>query len=376
MKFVRLIVPLAVLALVVVAAITIFGGGDTKTLTAKFPRTISIYQGSDVRVLGVPVGKVDSVKPEGTDVLVTMSYDAKVKIPATAQAVIVSPSIVGDRFVQLTPVYTSGPVMADHAQLGLDKTGVPLELDQIYRSMDDLTVALGPTGANKNGALSDLLASAAKNWGGQGASFHTTVQNLGTFTKTLDDNKEQFFGTARELQAFLHVLAQNDQTVRGFNTSLSNISNVLRDERGDLASSLHNLGIAMDQVNSFVKDNKDLLSRNIKGLNRVAKVLVHQRNNLDEILRVAPLALNNLALTYNPQAGTLDTRANLGEIVNQISSDPATLLCGFIGQADPSGSACSQIKKLLPRTPFARPASRQSMPQSDPTLGGLVEVQR
>ena len=79
-----------------------------KTLTAHFPRTVSIYEGSDVRVLGVPVGTVDTVTPSGTDVVVTMSYDAEVKVPEDAAAVIVSPSIVGDRFVQLTPVYTDG----------------------------------------------------------------------------------------------------------------------------------------------------------------------------------------------------------------------------------------------------------------------------
>ena len=42
------------------------------------------------------------------------------------------------------------------------------------------------------------------------------------------------------------------------------------------------------------------------------------------------MALNNLALTYNPQAGTLDTRANLGELGNQITADPAAFLCSIV----------------------------------------------
>lgn len=78
----KLIVPAVIVALVVAAALTMFGGEDRKTLTALFPRTISVYEGSDVRVLGVPVGTVDSVTPSGTDVVVTMSYDAEVQIPA------------------------------------------------------------------------------------------------------------------------------------------------------------------------------------------------------------------------------------------------------------------------------------------------------
>ena len=62
------LLPLAVIAVLVVAGgIWFFGSDDgSKTVTAYFPRTVSVYEGSDVRVLGVPVGKVETVTPEGT----------------------------------------------------------------------------------------------------------------------------------------------------------------------------------------------------------------------------------------------------------------------------------------------------------------------
>ncbi|HET7070098.1 MAG TPA: MCE family protein, partial [Nocardioides sp.] len=168
----KLLVPLVVAALVVAALVAfVFDGGHQKTLTADFPRTVSLYVGSDVRVLGVPVGKVDSVTPSGTQVIVKMHYDPSVQIPADAKAVIISPSIVGDRFVQLTPAYSGGQVLADGATLDQQRTAVPLELDQIYSSLDDLTTALGPNGANKKGALTDLLNTTAANFGGQGEKF-------------------------------------------------------------------------------------------------------------------------------------------------------------------------------------------------------------
>ncbi len=105
----RAIVPFIIVALVVAGAIVMFSGdGGDKTLTAYFPRTVSLYEGSDVRVLGVAVGKIESVTPEGTRVKVVVKYDGDIKVPADAQAVIISPSIVGDRYVQLTPVYDGG----------------------------------------------------------------------------------------------------------------------------------------------------------------------------------------------------------------------------------------------------------------------------
>src|SRR6476619_1757128 len=237
----KIIAPAVIVALVIAAALVMFQGEQTKTLTAHFPRTVSIYEGSDVRVLGVPVGRVDSVTPSGTDVVVRMSYDAEVEVPADAAAVIVSPSIVGDRFVQLTPVYTDGPVLADGATLQTDRTAVPLELDQIYQSLDDLTVALGPNGANAQGALTDLLETTATNFGGQGAKFHQTIQDFSKLTGTLDENKEELFGSAEALEGLIRTLARNDSTVRRFNQSLASVSEMLAGERTELAASLRNL---------------------------------------------------------------------------------------------------------------------------------------
>jgi hypothetical protein len=94
---------------------------------------------------------------------------------------------------------------------------------------------------------------------------------------------------------------------------------------------------------------------------------------------VAPGALNNLGLTYNPQAGTLDTRANFGETINQLEADPAALLCGFVGQVERSGRACDRITDLLARSRPGALGAPDVLPAQDvfdPTLGGLVEVER
>lgn len=350
-----------------------------KTLTASFPRTVSLYEGSDVRILGVPVGTVESVTPAGTSVTVKMTYEAKYKVPADAEAVIITPAIVGDRFVQLTPVYTGGEVMATGAKLTTERTSTPLELDEIYQSIDDLTVALGPDGANSNGALTNLLDSTAENFAGQGEQFHRTINNLGRFTGTLENNKEELFGTARELQRFVEALADNDRTVRKFNNSLVGASDLLEDERQDLAAALKNLSVATREVSTFVKDNRDSLSENIKGLNQVTKILVKQRDALDETLGTAPLALSNLYHTYNPNAGTLDTRTNIGENIAALENDPSLVLCSVLAQTPTPKQTCDLLQQALPRTAALgsvdRPQGVREIELVDRSLAGIVEVE-
>ena len=379
--FTRVLSVIAVLAVVAAFGLALLQREDEeKTLTASFPRTVSLYEGSDVRILGVPVGKVETVTPTGTDVTVTMTYDAKYKVPADAEAVIITPAIVGDRFVQLTPVYRGGPVLADGERLSTESTSTPLELDEIYQSIDDLMVALGPDGANSKGALTNLLDSTATNFAGQGEQFHRTIKDLGKFTGTLENNKEELFGTAREVQRFVRALARNDQTVRDFNDSLVGASDLLEDEREDLAAALENLGVAMQEVSSFVKENKDSLSENIKGLNQVSKILVKQRAALDETLGTAPLALSNLFHTYNPRTGTLDTRTNLGENVADLQNDPALVLCSMLAQTPTPKEACNLLQQALPRAGALSSSKRshevQHVEHVDRSLAGIVEVER
>ena len=158
----RILAVVAVLAVIVALVLVALPGQEKKYVTASFPRTVSLYEGSDVRILGVPVGKVETVRPSGTDVTVKMWYDAKYDVPSDAEAVIISPAIVGDRFIQLTPVFKQGDKPLDaHAVMSTKSTSTPLELDEIYQSFDDLTVELCPDGANSLGALTNLLDSTA-----------------------------------------------------------------------------------------------------------------------------------------------------------------------------------------------------------------------
>ncbi|WP_182379152.1 MCE family protein [Nocardioides sp. WS12] len=369
--------PLAVIGLLIVSGLVwLFGsGGGTKTVTAYFPRAVSIYEGSDVRVLGVTVGEVTEVVPEGTQVKVVMTYDEDLKLPQDAEAVVVLPSVVGDRYIQLTPAYESGTVMADNTVIKVDKTAIPLELDQVFSSIDRLTVAIGPEGANRDGALTDLLEQTAKNFGGQGEQFNQTIKDFGRFSETLDNNKDELFESAEKLEGFIKTLADNDSTVRDFNKSLGDVSTLLADERQELTTALSNLGVALDEVGNFVKTNREVLGRNIKDVNRVAKILVRQRAALDEILEAGPLALTNLYHTYNPGNGTLDTNANIGNLVNELTSNPADVLCAILSGADPGGTVCDLVSGVLPRgAPFGT-GSWHTQPY-DPTLSGLVEVDR
>jgi phospholipid/cholesterol/gamma-HCH transport system substrate-binding protein len=320
-----------------------------KHVAATFASAVGVYPGSDVRVLGVRVGQITAVKPQGQTVLVDMEIDSGIHVPADAQAIVIAPSVVSDRYVQLSPVYNGGPEMADKHVIPREKTATPVELDQIYASVDKLTAALGPNGANKNGALSDLLNVGANNLSGNGAALGNTVRQLGDAAKTLANSSPDLFGTVDALQKFTSMLAANDSQVRSFNKQMADVTGFLANERTDLGSALTELATALQTVQGFIKDNRAKLKSNVDNLASITQVLVDQRAALAQVLELAPLALDNLNNAYNASTGTLDVRPNL----NELSNSPIVMICQLLRQGKPANipptftDACAKVAPIL-----------------------------
>jgi phospholipid/cholesterol/gamma-HCH transport system substrate-binding protein len=347
-----IIAAVAVVAVIVVGVILATrGSGNTKHVTAYFKRVVGLYNGNDVRILGVKVGHIDSITPDGSRVKVVMSYDGNDKVPATADAVIVTPSIVSDRYVQLTPAYTSGPALQDNAVLQMNRTRIPLELDQIFGNLNSLNRALGPNGANKHGALSRLIDVGAANLRGNGNRFNQAFREFSAAISTLSGSRGDFFGTITHLQKFTTTLAQNDGGVRALNSNLAKVGGQLAGERRDLGAALANLATALSAVNNFVAANRNSLTGDIHGLTKVTNVLTTEKEAVKEIIDMAPFALTNLALAGDPKAHTLDTK-----------DDPSGPLTQPIG---PNGIICQVLGP-----PFC------TAPAAGTTLSDLLAVHR
>ncbi len=377
----KLAVPLVVIALVTAAAVTMFSGSDSKRLVAHFPRTISVYEGSEVRVLGVPIGAVESVEPSGTDVVVTMTYDSEVKLPADAKAAIVAPSIVGDRYVQVTPVYTGGEVLADDVELPSTQTAVPA------RARPDLREPRHPQ-RRARPQRRQPQRSALRPARGHGRQLRRPGRRPATPPSATSPGSPPPWTTTRRScsaapSSSASSSAPSPRTTRPSAASTSRSPTCPACSRASGRSSRPPCE-PVDRAHRGVVVRRRTTARSwaatSPGLNRVSKVLVKQRDALDEILKVGPLALNNLALTYNPQAGTLDTRANHRRAPRPDRGRPRDVPLRAHQPGQGRRPACatrsSRCCRARRRCPQGRRRRRRPDQQFDPTLGGLVEVQR
>jgi phospholipid/cholesterol/gamma-HCH transport system substrate-binding protein len=329
------------LAAVVVGVIVVVSGvlvlwphSQSKQITAYFTETTGLYTGDQVLVLGVPVGKVDSITAEAGQVKVVMSYDANVKVPANAEAAIISPTLVSTQSVQLSPVYTSGPVMANDATIAQPRTAVPVQWDQIEQELNTLATALGPN-AKSSGALNNVLKVSAANLNGEGNNLHNTLTALSQATTTIANDRGNLFDTIDNLQTFTQVLAEANSQVNSFQQQLSSVSGVLASNKTELATTLSTLNSSLGVIQKFVQDNRGQLSTSVASLNAVAANLAKSDQTLADILQVAPTEIANFNNIYDPL-----THSITGSLAVNNFQDPAEFICSTIFDVGGTPTQC------------------------------------
>jgi virulence factor Mce-like protein len=298
--------------------------------------------------------------------------------------VVVAPSLVSDRYVQLTPAYEAGPLMASGTVIPRDRTATPVELDDLTASVNDLATALGPGGANADGALSDVLDTAAANLDGNGELLKSTITELSKASEALADSRGDLFSTVDNLSTFTEALAESDAQVRTFNDRLAGVSGYLAEDRDELGMALASLGGALTDIHAFIAENKDGIQSNVDKLTGVTQALVDQRAAIAEILDVAPLAMTNFLGTYDAASASFAIRGNL----NELTYPPVLMLCRTIAAGTPTqlpqtlGDLCKQLAPYLDGTlklpsvgeALGALSSGQLPPLPLPLLGGFGPV--
>ncbi|MFZ0141891.1 MAG: MCE family protein [Aeromicrobium sp.] len=328
-------------ALLLVAFLVFPRDGD-RTVTAHFDRAVAVYPGTDLRVMGVQVGEVTSVVPDGNSVRVEMTYEDKYKLPAGASAAVVTPTLVADRYVQVFPAYGKGAVMPDGGDIPLARTQTPIELDRMFKALDDLSVTLGPKAGSTDGALDNLLTAGTKALDGNGELGSKTIRNLSAAAETFANNRGPLFDNVRSLAEITDTLAANDATVEAFLEHLTSVSGQLEGEREELRTVLASLARVLGIVKGFVRENREALGTDIELLASLLERVDNQKDNLGLVVQKGSSALSNLAIAFESGTGTYGSRI-------QVLPDITFLLCETLARPPVNAPpvVCNALKALL-----------------------------
>jgi phospholipid/cholesterol/gamma-HCH transport system substrate-binding protein len=327
---------IALIVLLAAGAFVLVRGSETinrRNVVAYFENSNGIYVGDDVTILGVPVGQISAIEPEPQRVKVSFWYDSKWKVPANVNAAILSPMLVTSRAIQLTPSYSSGPVLADDAVIPRERTVVPVEYDDFRKQLERLTETLQPTQPGGVSTLGAVINTAADNLRGQGANIRDTIIKLSQAFSALGDHSTDIFSTVKNLSILVSALQDSTNLMRQLNQNLASVTGLLADDPNEVGNAVRDLSDAVGQVQSFVADNRETLGTTSDKLAGVTTALTESIDDIKQFLHVAPTTFQNYINIYQPAQGAVSSVPVINNFAN-----PITFICGAVQAASRMGA--------------------------------------
>ncbi|MBI2703458.1 mammalian cell entry protein [Mycobacterium gordonae] len=300
---------------------------SNNTVVAYLPAAIALYSGDKVQIMGVRVGSIDSIEPAGDKMKVTFHYANKYKVPANASAVIVNPTLVASRSIQLEPPYRGGPVMTDNAVIPIERTQVPTEWDELRSSVANIIDKLGPTPEQPKGPFGDLIESFADGLAGKGKQFNTTLDSLSRALTALNEGRGDFFAVVRSLARFVNALHKDDKQFVALNTNLAQFTDKLTSSDRALADAIQQFDGLLATLRPFLTENREVLAQDINNLSTLTTTLVQPEplNGLETALHVLPTLETNLSQIYHPSHGAVMSIPAIPNFAN-----PMQFMCSMI----------------------------------------------
>jgi phospholipid/cholesterol/gamma-HCH transport system substrate-binding protein len=296
------------------------------TVVAYFPAANALYAGDKVQIMGLPVGAIDKIEPAGNKMKITFHYQNKYKVPANASAVILNPTLVASRAIQLEPPYKGGPALADNAVIPEERTQVPVEWDQLRNSITNIVSKLGPTPEQPTGPFGEVIESFANGLAGKGKQFNTTLNSLSQALTALNEGRGDFFAVVRSLALFVNALHQDDQKFVALNQNLAQLTTRLAGSDSDLANAVQQFDSLLSTVRPFLDKNREVLTQDVNNLATATNTLLQPEslNGLETALHVLPTAAANVNQIYHPSHGAVVA------IPSITASNPLQFLCSSI----------------------------------------------
>lgn len=310
----KLATAVVLVALLAAAGWFVFGAtDDSKSVTAHFSYVNGVYVGSKVTVLGVPVGTVTEVVPEGATVRVRMTMPDDVPLAADVSAYVLNPSVISDRHVELGPVQGDGPPLRDGAEIPPERSHAPIDFDGLMGSISTLTDALGG-----DGQVGDLLAQASGGLRGQGEAVNSAITNLSSATGVVGARAEDIGALVANMDSLMRALDARQVDLDGMVADLGALGEQWSAERIDIATPLRDLQVVLGEVDSFMAEHGDDVGTITQNVNALGAVLTRHQSGLAEFMDVVPLLMQNLGNTVgDDQRGRI--RLNISTALTQFA---------------------------------------------------------
>jgi phospholipid/cholesterol/gamma-HCH transport system substrate-binding protein len=251
------------------------GGNSGTSFEAEFERAFNLFEGGEVRVLGVEAGSIDEVivEPGSDRVRVRMTLEPDIEVPADAQAVAIQGALLGERYIQIHPAHTEGPTLEDGDVIPLARTQVPTEFEEAFESLNETLEALDED------EVARLVTNLADTLDGQGEPLGETLEAVRDMITALRQSDTDLVRLARTLGDLNEGIADRADAMGQQFADLGVVAESLASDRADLDRTIDSLLRMIRVLGDVVETHRDNLTADLDTLTSVGRTI---ERNLDQ----------------------------------------------------------------------------------------------
>jgi phospholipid/cholesterol/gamma-HCH transport system substrate-binding protein len=204
-------------------------------VTVSFEEATQLATEADVRISGVPVGRVKTIEPDnetGRSNVVIELESRYAPLPSDARAILRQKTLLGETYVELTPGNADAQPVADGGSLAESQVSPTVQLDEIFRTFDadtrlafqtwmqEQARAIGDHGRDVNDALGNLApfaedaAELVDVLNRQEGAVTQLVSNTGVVFEALTERGDQLRSLIENSNRVFQATAARDQELK------------------------------------------------------------------------------------------------------------------------------------------------------------------
>lgn len=327
-----------VMLLVAAGLVVVFGQfrfASTSTYHANFTDASRLKAGEDVRIAGVQVGSVKSVKLKSDNTVdVKFTLNERYQLYTSSRALVRYQNLVGDRYLEiasgpgeLRKLPPGGTVVLANTQPALDLDALLGGLRPVVKGLDgkkvnEITAAMIEALQGQGGALNDLLSSTSsfgQTLGERDQLIGDTITNLNTMLTTVDAKGSQFNTSIDRLQQLISGLAEG---------------------RDPIAGAIGPLASAENDLTEMLQKSRRPVQGVIENARPFAQRMYERRAEVNPVIE--NLAENYLRLNALGAYGAFFNIYYCSVKIKMSGPAGSDLIVPFGGPADPSKGRCSE----------------------------------
>jgi virulence factor Mce-like protein len=279
------------------------GGGHT--VYAEFADAAGLQDGNNVRVAGVLVGKVSSVKLDGNVVRVGMKVNGGTRLREGSTADIKIESVLGQVYISLTP---TGSSPLPHNTILVEDTSTPTS---IVTAVNGLGQRAGQINVAQLAKSFDVLAATFKN---TPTAVRGSLVGLERLSTTIASRNAQLTALLGHTNAVTATLAAHDSQI----VKLINDSNLILETVHQQRTVIHRLLVHTSalskQLTALVDENEKVIGPALTQLNGTLKILKTNQTELDQTVHLVAPFVRDFADTLGNGRWFETTITNINEV--------------------------------------------------------------